>query len=215
MKLLPLLANTTVALNLFVATPCFSQATKQLTRQPQHSINIHYGFNYAADVELDEDRKQRIPGIGYQYTNKGNWYLGADFQYDRNKRPNYYLDPMSADGFYSYISKSIPGGIGYFTAFNPLVANYSIITSDSIFKTPADKYPVITRLQSERYNLYLHGGKRWQKIRISWKQGLPCTEPFLEALPQLPMLKNYPYSLLKNPPVLYFFITTVFAMQHV
>lgn len=192
MKLFPLLANTTITFVFLSALPCFSQAPLQTARQPQHSINIHYGFNYAADVELDEDRKQRIPGIGYQYTNKRNWYIGADFQYDRNKRADYFLDPMSTDGFYTYLSQKIPGGTGYFTAVNSLAANYSIITSDSIFKTPVDKYPVTKRLQSERYNLYLHGGKRWEKSKSRLEAGITLHGTFFRSFTAINNAKELP-----------------------
>ncbi len=127
----------------------FSQLKTMNPNLSKHSVNVHYAFSHAADVALDDDRKQQIPGLGYQFTTRKNWYVGADIQYARNRLPNYALDPLSADGFYTYLSNQIPGGVGYFTRLDYTPPTYIILTSDSIFRTPADQYPVLSNLYTE------------------------------------------------------------------
>lgn len=154
-----------------VGTGLWAQRDTAKARRPQHSLNVHYAFSYASDVSFDIDRGQRLPGIGYQYTSPKNWYIGIDVQYDQNRRPDYLLPATSPDGFYTYRSRLVPGGIGYFVAPQNL-ANFSeIITSDTIFKTPLADYPAVRNLVSRRLNVFLHAGRRWQRRKSQWEAG--------------------------------------------
>lgn len=171
-------------LGVFLLACIFRGQSQNLQKQPhrsQHSVNAHYAFSYAADVGLEDDWKQRLAGLGYQFTTKRNWYVGVDFQYDRNKRPNYNLNPLSSDGFYTYLSNQIPGGIGYFTKLDYTPPSYVILTSDSIFRTPLDKYPSLSKLNSERYNLFIHFGRRWEKKRNQLEAGLTLHGTFFRS----------------------------------
>lgn len=158
--------NQALALFIFVVFLSHSTIAQLPTKsavKSQHSFNIHYAFTYAADVELDDERQQRLPGIGYQYTNKKSWYFGIDFQYGVIKRPDYYLEPLDGYPFYTYRSAAIPGGVGYFIRPQFIEDVNVLITSDSIFKTPLSKYPFNSKLFSERYNVFVNVGKKWQK----------------------------------------------------
>lgn len=159
----------------------FSQLKTINPSRPQHSVNVHYAFSHAADVARDEDCKQQFPGIGYQFTTRKNWYVGADVQYARNRLPNYALNPLSADGFYTYVSNQIPGGVGYFTRLNYTPPTYVILTSDSIFRTPSDQYPVLSNLYTERLNLFVHFGKRWVKNRNQFELGFTLQGTFFSS----------------------------------
>lgn len=159
----------------------FSQLKTMSPNLSQHSVNAHYAFSHAADVALDDDRKQQFPGLGYQFTTRKNWYVGADIQYARNRLPNYALDPLSADGFYTYLSNQIPGGVGYFTRLDYTPPTYIILTSDSIFRTPADQYPVLSNLYSERLNLFVHFGKRWVKNKNQIEFGFTLQGTFFNS----------------------------------
>lgn len=166
---------------LFLSNSTNAQAPSQKIKKPQHTVNVHYAFTYASDVELNRDRNQHLLGIGYQYTNSRNWYFGVDMQYNKKKRPDYYLEPTDENGFFTYISSTIPGGVGYFTRSNSIEDVNILITSDSIFKTPLSDYPVIKNLFSERYNLYLNAGKKWEKGKNSIETGVSLQGTFFRS----------------------------------
>lgn len=182
MKLTLIYAGTLFIFVLFFPFSSVAQLPQKKLVKAQHSFNMHYAFTYAADVELDDDRKQRLPGIGYQYNTKKNWYFGVDFQYGVNKRPDFYLEPLDGYPFYTYRSATIPGGVGYFIR-PPFIEDVNVlITSDTIFKTPLADYPFNSRLFSERYNLYVHVGKKWEKRKSVIEAGLSAQGTFFRSV---------------------------------
>jgi hypothetical protein len=189
---------------LFYSISTLAQLTSKPLAKPRHSLNVHYAFTYAADVELDDDRQQRLPGIGYQYTNKKSWYFGIDFQYGVNKRPDFYLEPLDGNDFYTYRSATIPGGVGYFIRPQFIEDVNVLITSDTIFKTPLSDYPLNTKLFSERYNVFFNVGKKWEKGRSVFEAGLslqgtffrsviPLTYSVFSPIPAIFKDGNFPY----------------------
>lgn len=165
-----------------ISVSSLAQISTKAMVKPSHYFNAHYAFTYAADVELDGDRKQRLPGLGYQYTNKRSWYFGVDFQYGLNKRPDFYLEPLDNYEFYTYRSATIPGGIGYFIRPRFIEDVNFLITSDTIFKTPLSAYPYNSRLFSERYNIFFNVGKKWEKGKGVFEAGVSLQGTFFRSI---------------------------------
>ncbi len=195
---------------LFFSLSTLAQLPSKSVVKPQHSLNVHYAFTYAADVELDDDRKQRLPGIGYQYTNKKSWYFGIDFQYDVNKRPDFYLEPLDGNAFYTYRSATIPGGVGYFIRPQFIEDVNVLITSDTIFKTPLSEYPFNSRLFSERYNVFVNVGKKWEKGKSVFEAGLSLQGTFFRSIIPLNYSVFSPIpAIFKNGNIPYFYFDGV------
>jgi hypothetical protein len=151
----------------FFATAAQAQKTKG-----SHSINGLFGLAYASDIALESEMGRGFTGVGYQYTTKKNWYIGTDAQYTRNtvNAPLYNNHNMQGGDMYTCVT---PSGMGFFVVQPGMAQSVNVVTSDKVFKTPAEKQPaMIDPLEISRLNVMLNAGKRWQKGRNTLEAGL-------------------------------------------
>ena len=208
----PTLIFTGLSIFFILALPfsLVAQLPKKSLVKPKYSFNIHYAFTYVSDVELESDMKQQLPGIGYQYNTKKNWYFGIDFQYGVNRRPDFYLQPLDGLSFYTYRSSIIPGGVGYFIRPQFIDDENFLITSDTIFKTPLADYPFNSRLFSERYNIFIHVGKKWEKRKHVLEAGLSAQGTFFRSVIPLTFSEFAPIpAILKADNSFYYYLDGV------
>jgi hypothetical protein len=157
-----------------------AQAQRNQRKSGSHSFNLNYGFAYASDVSHEQEMRRGFTGFGYQYTTKKNWYIGADMQYTSNNvnDPNLGQTFKYGNGD-MYACPTPRGGIGYFFAPAAMLQSASIITSNNVYKVPADQQNVAMQdLQATRVNLMINAGRRWDFGRGQLETGLTLMGTF-------------------------------------
>jgi hypothetical protein len=149
---------------------CVMAATIQAQKlKSGHSLNVQYGFAYASDVSQVNEMNRLFQGIGYQYTAKSNWYVGADVQYNRTTIVNRSFNNFNNGVLYTC-------GSGYFLASAGMLQDVRILTNDKIYQTPEKERTAIQQsLEASRLNMMMHLGRRWQAGKSQFEAGITFT----------------------------------------
>lgn len=155
---------------------CVASAQNKISK---HAFFLGSGFAYASDLAYEEDMHRPFQSFSYQFTPIDNWYFGAELQYHTNQlNNNRRLAPVQIEDEGIIYACRLTGSteMGFFLQPKSMQTSVSIITNADVFKAGFSQMPVFSeQLASNRLNVMLHSGRRWNTRNGNFEAGITLT----------------------------------------